>query len=161
MKKQTCFSLRLSALLALASLGAPAFAADNLLITEFMAANDATLADEDGALPDWVEIFNTGSTPVNLDGWFLTDNATRLSQWRFSATNLSAGTYLIVFASGKDRAVPGMPLHTSFNLSAGGEYLALVDPNTKVAGSFTYHNHANRLQICAIMCVAGTVRVRR
>ena len=56
-----------------------------------MAANDATLTDEDGAFPDRIEIFNAGSTPVNLDGWFLTDNAYRLSKWRFPATNLSAG----------------------------------------------------------------------
>ncbi|MEY4813958.1 MAG: hypothetical protein RLZZ162_1031, partial [Verrucomicrobiota bacterium] len=28
------------------------------VITEFMASNTTTLADEDGAFPDWIEIFN-------------------------------------------------------------------------------------------------------
>src|SRR6185503_7816366 len=49
--------------------------------------------------------------------------------WTFPATNLLANDFLLVFASGKDRAVAGAPLHTSFNLSSGGEYLALVHPD--------------------------------
>ena len=34
-----------------------------------------------------------------------------------------------VFASDKDRRVPGGELHTNFKLSAGGDYLALVRPD--------------------------------
>ena len=63
-------------------------AADDLLITEFMALNKAAFADEDGTFPDWVEIYNNGINPVNLGGWFLTDNASKLTKWQFPATNL-------------------------------------------------------------------------
>src|SRR5204863_4492748 len=34
---------------------------------------------------------------------------------------------VVLFASGKDRRVPGLPLHTNFKLDAAGEYLALAD----------------------------------
>ena len=34
-----------------------------------------------------------------------------------------------MFASGKNRRTPGLPLHTNFRLSADGEYLALVMPD--------------------------------
>ncbi len=98
-------------------------------ISEFMAAKNQVLADEDGAYPDWIEIHNGSSIPANLNGWYLTDDAADLTKWRFPATNLAAGANLIVFASGKNRAVSGSPLHANFNLSSQGEFLALVQPD--------------------------------
>src|SRR5262245_29043923 len=76
-------------------------AVDDLLVTEVMAVNDSTLADEDGEFPDWVEIYNAGGNTVDLNGWYLTDNPGNLTKWRFPSTNLTANAYLIVFASGK------------------------------------------------------------
>jgi hypothetical protein len=78
--------------------------AASLRINEFLAENDGGLIDSDGESPDWIEIQNTTASVVNLAGWRLTDNPTNLTKWIFPATNLSAGGYLIVFASGKDRA---------------------------------------------------------
>src|SRR5438046_3991864 len=106
-----------------------AHAAGPVILSEFMADNTRTLADEDGSYEDWIEIYNGGSSPVNMDGWYLTDTAGDLIQWRFPNTNLNARGFLVVFASGKDRVVPGAPLHTNFKLSPGGEYLALVQPD--------------------------------
>ena len=104
-------------------------AADSLLITEFMASNSSTLRDEDNAYPDWIEIYNAGTNTVNLNGWYLTDSAGNLTKWQFPATNMASHSFMVVFASGKNRRVPGRELHTSFNLSASGEYLALVMPD--------------------------------
>jgi len=104
-------------------------AASPLVISEFMASNASTLADEDGAHEDWIEVHNTGAATVNLLNWSLTDDAAQLTKWRFPATNLVAGGRLVVFASGKDRRTPGAILHTNFRLGAGGEYLALVEPD--------------------------------
>ncbi len=100
-----------------------------LRITEFMASNASTLADEDGSFEDWIEIQNNSPVTVNLFDWSLTDNHGDLTKWKFPATNLPPGQFLVVFASNKDRRAPGAPLHTSFKLDAGGEYLALVDPS--------------------------------
>jgi hypothetical protein len=105
-------------------------------ISEFMASNTRTLADEDGDYSDWIEIYNPSAVPVNLDGWSLTDNASNLRKWNFPATNVAGGGFLVVFASGKDRRVPGARLHTSFQLSAGGEYLALVNSDGNIASEF-------------------------
>lgn len=99
------------------------------LITEFMAENDGPLLDEDGETSDWIEIFNPGPGAVNLLNWCLTDNVAQLTKWRLPATNLAANSYLVVFASGKDRATIGAPLHTNFKLETSGEYLALVLPD--------------------------------
>jgi hypothetical protein len=102
---------------------------DALQITEFMAANRGVLLDEDGDSSDWIEIFNPAATSASLAGWYLTDDATNLKKWQFPATALPPNSFLVVFASGKNRAVPGGELHTSFSLSASGEYLALVMPD--------------------------------
>lgn len=100
-----------------------------VVISEFMASNGQTLADEDGDFSDWIELYNSGNASVNLDGWYLTDNASQPTKWRFPAVNLPAKGILLVFASSKNRAIVGAPLHTSFNLGAGGEYLALIRPD--------------------------------
>ena len=100
-----------------------------VLISEFMASNTSTLADEDGEFSDWIEIHNAGPSSVHLDGWFLTDSASQLMKWRFPTTNLASGGFLLIFASDKDRIAPGSNLHTNFKLTAPGEYLALVQPD--------------------------------
>jgi hypothetical protein len=112
--------------------------AEALKITELLAVNDTILADEDGDFSDWLEIFNDGAMSVDLGGWYLTDDAADLTKWQFPTTVLAPGGYLVVFCSDKDRAVSGQELHTSFKLSSGGEYTALVHPD----GSTVEHEYA-------------------
>ena len=111
-------------------------AADGVLLSEFMAANTRTLADENGDFEDWIEIFNAGGTTVDLAGWSLTDNPGKTAKWSFPATNLAPGRFLVVFASDKNRRVPGAQLHANFKLEANGEYLALVQPGGVIATAF-------------------------
>ncbi|HEY5911243.1 MAG TPA: lamin tail domain-containing protein, partial [Verrucomicrobiae bacterium] len=108
--------------------GAPAWGA-NVLISEFMAINNTTLKDEDGSYSDWIELYNSSTDTVNLGGWYLANSVSNLTKWQFPATNLGPNRFLVVFASNKDRRVPGAPLHTNFKLSGSGEYLALVLPD--------------------------------
>ena len=105
------------------------FGRAEIVISEVMAANTVTLADEDGAYSDWLELHNPTKTAINLEGWFLTDSPSSLGKWRFPAVSLEAGAYLLVFASNKDRRIAGAPLHTNFALSAAGEYLGLIKPD--------------------------------
>jgi hypothetical protein len=120
-----------SVVLLMASLAVPVTA--QVRITEFMASNTHTLVDEDGDSSDWIEIQNTSSNSVNLLNWALTDSAGNPGKWRFPATNIPPKSFMIVFASGKDRAIPGQELHTNFKLSAEGEYLALFGPDGSAA----------------------------
>ncbi len=113
-------------LLCAAALACPA--ASNVFISEFMAANNGSLLDADQDASDWIELYNAGSDTVNLHGWHLTDTTNNLALWTLPSTNLAAGKHLVIFASGKDRAVAGAELHTNFKLDSAGEYLALVEP---------------------------------
>jgi hypothetical protein len=107
-----------------------------VIISEFMADNKHTLADQDNDFSDWIEIYNTQSTNINLAGWMLTDSPTHQNPWHFPATNLTAKGFMVVFASGKNRANVGSQLHTDFSLKASGEYLAVLRPDGGVATEF-------------------------
>lgn len=119
-----------------------------LLINEFMASNDGGMSNNPngwypianqvpGTTEDWIEILNTGTTTLDLGGWRLTDNPGDLAKWTFPpGTNLGAGQFLIVYASGDNAPDVNGNLHTNFKLSAGGEYLALVRPSGTVASEF-------------------------
>ena len=105
-----------------------ALSGSSVVISEFMASNSHTLFDEDGSTPDWVEIHNVSAATVNLQDWALTDDLAAPGKWLFPSTNLAAGGYMVIYASGKNRRVPGAPLHTSFKISAGGGALGLFEP---------------------------------
>ncbi len=99
------------------------------LVTEFMANNEGSLLDEDDTPSDWVELHNPTASTINLQNWCLTDDPRDLTRWRFPATPLAPGEFLLVWASGKDRRTSGSPLHTNFSLSKKGGFLALVKPD--------------------------------
>jgi hypothetical protein len=129
-------ALRVLACLAVLATVGGLRADSQVTITEFMAANGKTLRDKDLEYPDWIEIHNAGPDAANLGGWFLTDATNNLAQWTFPATTLPANGYLVVFASGKDRAVSGAELHTDFRLAVEGGYVALVTPEGEIASEF-------------------------
>lgn len=107
-----------------------------LQISEFMADNADTLADEDGEYSDWIELYNPDATAVNLLGWRLTDNAAQPNKWVFPAVTIPAGGRLVVFASNKNRRDAARELHTNFQLSRNGEYLGLLRPDAAVEAEF-------------------------
>ncbi len=102
-----------------------------LRINEFLAnPNASSLKDEDGDTSDWIELYNPDGGSINLNGWYLTDDPDQLTRWQFPDVSLEGSSYLLVFASSKNRRpTDGSELHTNFSLSANGEYLALVSPD--------------------------------
>jgi len=93
-----------------------------------MASNNATIADEDGDYPDWIEIYNSGDEPVNLSGFGLSDDYDNPFRWVFPDTTIGAGEFMLVWASNKSRAEPGLELHTNFAIASEGEEVLLTHP---------------------------------
>ena len=106
-----------------------------VILTEFMADNGRTLLDEDGELSDWIEVHNASDAAVSLSGYALTDDLEDPTKWVFPERTLAAREFLVVFASGLDRREPDGPLHTNFRLNAGGEQLALIEPDGQTVGT--------------------------
>ncbi|MFV2066616.1 MAG: chitobiase/beta-hexosaminidase C-terminal domain-containing protein, partial [Pirellulales bacterium] len=100
--------------------------AADLAITEFVASNSTGLRDGDGDSEDWIELHNMGSDTVSLDGWSLTDTPDRPYKWSLPPLQLDADAYLIVFASGKDRAYDSIRLIRDFHSTPDGTFLVDV-----------------------------------
>ena len=128
----------LLAVFTLAALGVAGPGGAQVVISEFMAANDATLADEDGDYSDWIEVYNAGASDVNLANWSLTDDPAHAYRWTFPSVTLGPDRFLVVFASNKNRRVANRQLHTDFVLNMEGGYLALLDPALATATEFDY-----------------------
>jgi hypothetical protein len=101
-----------------------------VVINEWMASNTLTLADPaDGDFEDWFELYNTGSTPVDLSGFTLTDNFTNSTKWTIpNGTVIAPKGFVLVWADEEtEQNGAGADLHVNFKLSRTGEEIGLYD----------------------------------
>ncbi len=100
-----------------------------LCVSEVMLSNKATLADENGLFPDWIELYNYGAETLSLGGLTLSKGGDR---WALPARELGPGEYLLIFCdgSGSDDA------HASFSLSKDGVTLLLEDADGALIEEF-------------------------
>jgi hypothetical protein len=91
-----------------------------VVINELMASNATVLADETGAFPDWIELYNPGSEAVALDRYVLTDATSVAAAGRLTELSIAPTGYLIVYAD--DGAGDG---HLGFKLDLDGDALSL------------------------------------
>ncbi len=93
----------------------------DVLINEIVASNSTSAYDLNGESDDWVELFNTTSTAIDLSGMYLSDDPTNFMKWVFPAgTSIPANGYLIVWC---DNDIAQAGVHTNFKLSSLGENL--------------------------------------
>ena len=100
-----------------------------IYINEISSANGSNLQDEDGEYVDWIELYNDGDESISLNGFGLSDQKTLPKRWEFPDVEIAPKSYLLVFASGKDRADADGVLHTNFKINASGENIYLSDAN--------------------------------
>ncbi|MBN1505383.1 MAG: lamin tail domain-containing protein, partial [Sedimentisphaerales bacterium] len=84
------------------------------------------LANSQGSGPDWIELHNTTGQPIDIAGWFLSDDANNLTQYEITAgTSLPADGYVVFYENRHfgSQADPGC--QEPFALSASGETLSL------------------------------------
>ena len=101
--------------------------AEKIRVSELMVKNRATLPDEDGDFPDWLELENISEDTVDLGGWMLRDSEKK-PFWIFPELQLEPGERTLLFLSGKD-----LPGHADFALSEGETLQILTDLGAPVA----------------------------
>ena len=102
-------------------------------ITEVMASDDS-VAVSGGNYVDWVEIYNSSQSTVDLSGFGLTNRLTRARKWQFPAgTMIQPGEYKVILLDGNSALTTTSELHASFKLArAGGDVVCLSDPTGKI-----------------------------
>jgi hypothetical protein len=114
--------------------------AQSLFINEFMASNTVTIADpEYKEYGDWVELYNAGSTQVNLKGYSITDLLSQPKKYIFT-TDIIIQPNAFVLIWTDDKAVGN---HANFKLSASGESIGLFDPSGMVVDTITFGAQQN------------------
>ena len=102
----------------------------DVVISEVMSSNGATIGDGTGEFPDWIELFNPGDDVVDLSGYYLSDHRDRSTRWAFPpGAAIGAREYLLVWASGRDTVGPDGRYHTSFRLDGAGEAAIITEPD--------------------------------
>ncbi|MCP5064901.1 MAG: T9SS type A sorting domain-containing protein [Ignavibacteriae bacterium] len=76
--------------------------AQGIKINEVSSSNANVIKDNDGDSPDWIELFNNSSAPINLSNYFISDDINNLTKWNFPSIELEPDSLLLFFASGKD-----------------------------------------------------------
>lgn len=109
--------------------------AQELYINEFMASNSTTIKDPDfNNYADWIEIYNSGTAPVNLKNYYLTDNLSQPQKFKIQIDFfIPANGYVIIWA---DDANTGN--HTNFKLSAGGESIGIYSPALQLIDTINF-----------------------
>ena len=79
------------------------------VINEVMPSNILSIKDEDRDNSDWIELYNPGHEPIDLNGYTLSDDPDDLAKWTFPQITIAPQGHLLVFASGKNRAT--YPVH--------------------------------------------------
>lgn len=99
------------------------FTNGQVLINEGCNKNAASVQDENGDAPDWIELYNNGTSTVNLQNWKLADQLNGINSWVFPSVNLLPQSFLRIFCSGKDRyaSIPFIATNntTNFNPTSG------------------------------------------
>ena len=105
----------------------------HLVINEFVASNESSLQDEDGDYPDWIELYNSSNSQIDLAGYFLSDDLNNPKKWIFPSVPIESKKFLIVFASGKDKVQN--EIHTNFKINSEGEHLLLSNSAENIIDS--------------------------
>lgn len=114
---------------------APGYA--SLHINELIAKPHNTFTDEAGEYDDWIELYNAGSTDINLSGLYISNDAAQPNKFQFtsgsSLTVLPAGSYKLIWA---DDSTEQSVLHTNFKLNDSGGFIGIYAQNASSNGIF-------------------------
>lgn len=106
-----------------------------VVINEYSCSNVSTIQDAYSQYEDWIELYNSGTTAVNLTGYFLSDKSTNLDKWEIPSGTINPNGYMMVFCSGRN-AINGGQLHPDFRLTqTSNEWIILSNPNLNVVDS--------------------------
>jgi hypothetical protein len=109
-----------------------------VVINEYSCSNRNIISDNYGDYEDYIELYNNGSSSVDLNGWYLSDDTADPTKYQIpSSITLAPGAFKIIWASSRNKVVSGN-VHTNFKLTqTKGDQIVLSDPTGQIADSLT------------------------
>ncbi len=109
----------------------------DVVINEFIASADENgYPDGNGEYDDWIELYNNTLDTVNLDHFYLSDDASRPLKWSFPEdAKIAPNDYLIVWA---DENISQTGIHTNFKLSQAGDEILLFHEDGTLIDQVTF-----------------------
>lgn len=114
-----------------------------LYINEIVASNSYSYKDSDGEYSDYIELYNSNSYDINLEGYRLTDSLYEVNKWRFPNITIKANEYLVIFASGKNKCKESVKCHVNFKLNSEGETISLIDDTGNIISQVKFDKLKN------------------
>ncbi len=96
-----------------------------VVISEVMTGSGYTIIDGSGAQSDWVELLNTGTSPVDLSGAYLSDDGEDRAKWQIPSLVIGAGERVLIRCAGSEAGEND----ADFALSRDGCTLVLTGVN--------------------------------
>lgn len=126
-----------------------------LYINEFMASNATTICDSFGSYSDWIELYNSTDTDMDISGFGISDNLSQPMKYRFpDGTTIAARGYLVVFCSGNEGMQNG-ELHAPFGLRSYGEDVVIANRAGRIIDSYSFKNQETDVSMARIPDGAG------
>ena len=107
-----------------------------IVINEFMASNNNTIADNEVEFDDWIELANNSADTINLSGWYISDNASNPFKHQLSDSIFILPYSFCLFWADNDEEQGAD--HLSFRLSSGGEEIILTNFNQVIVDSIYF-----------------------
>jgi hypothetical protein len=106
----------------------------SIVINEIMQSNVDCLFVEHEFPDSWVELYNDGSSTVNISGWRIGDSEDSSAAWKLGGyVTIPAKGYILIYC---DKNASG--LHTDFRLDSGKSSLYLFDNSGNVIDNISY-----------------------
>jgi hypothetical protein len=119
--------------------GSPGWDDSNIIPNPGAIAISEVMSHSHAGAPDWIELYNTTASVINIGGWYLSDNDENPLKYRFAAgTTIPAYGYIVVYEDvnfGSSASDPGRLI--PFALSENGEMVCLasaLDGNSMLTG---------------------------
>ncbi len=112
-------------------------------INEIVASNSYTYKDNDGEYSDYIELYNSNNYDINLENYRLTDSIYEVNKWKFPNITIKAKSYLVIFASGKNKCKESDKCHVNFKLNSEGETISLIDDTGNIISRVGYKDLKN------------------
>ena len=119
-------------------------------INEVSGSNDSYI-DEGGKKGDWIELYNTTSQPIDVEGMYLSDNLAKPTKYQITKGETNANTiipangYLVIWCDKRETTDNG--LHASFKIDGDGGLMMLTSADQSWQDILVYGAHDARTTV--------------